>query len=228
MTERKDSELTVERLSAMLEILKPVLDDEELFNPTERFPKLDTVDYKKGITDFALEVSTDRKTMFEQFKKRFQQVEKATVSICCYNAVYDILELCKKTDLSVVTVEPGCSGPSIHVVFKAKSSYGRRFLANLYLHCYYGKFIKRRMWYDLGNTHGIKNITIIDPKEYLPINLYPQMKICESCSKIDSSMTCSGCEIARYCNSDCQKKHWRKHKKDCAKWKDSTFETIEV
>lgn len=30
-------------------------------------------------------------------------------------------------------------------------------------------------------------------------------------------MICKGCEKARYCNDDCYKSHWKKHKKDCKK-----------
>merc|ERR1712008_144399 len=27
--------------------------------------------------------------------------------------------------------------------------------------------------------------------------------------------TCSGCAVAKYCSSDCQKQHWKKHKTIC-------------
>ena len=39
---------------------------------------------------------------------------------------------------------------------------------------------------------------------------------CDACGK--GSMTllrCKKCKLARYCNADCQKKHWRLHKKEC-------------
>lgn len=29
---------------------------------------------------------------------------------------------------------------------------------------------------------------------------------------------CSGCKVAYYCNTDCQKKHWKGHKPTCLRW----------
>jgi len=41
----------------------------------------------------------------------------------------------------------------------------------------------------------------------------------EICAAIDCENTgtkkCSGCLVARYCSSDCQKTHWNDHKREC-------------
>jgi len=45
--------------------------------------------------------------------------------------------------------------------------------------------------------------------------------ICANCDKgeecIDSLKTCSKCNMAKYCNRECQLAHWPQHKKDCKK-----------
>lgn len=44
---------------------------------------------------------------------------------------------------------------------------------------------------------------------------------CICCGSIEASMgdhkVCSGCDNVRYCNRDCQKAHWKEHKKKCKK-----------
>merc|ERR1719473_2505829 len=45
-------------------------------------------------------------------------------------------------------------------------------------------------------------------------------KCCAYCGNQDPRtifMICTGCEKARYCNDDCYKKHWKKHKIHCKK-----------
>jgi len=47
------------------------------------------------------------------------------------------------------------------------------------------------------------------------------LNACAACGAPDASLTCGGCRpragisVARYCHSECQKKHWRRHKRDC-------------
>ena len=39
---------------------------------------------------------------------------------------------------------------------------------------------------------------------------------CDNCRIIlDNPMTCSKCKAATYCNLDCQRSHWKEHKKVC-------------
>ena len=38
---------------------------------------------------------------------------------------------------------------------------------------------------------------------------------CGNCGKSESHMVCSGCKKIRYCGRDCQKEHWKVHKKTC-------------
>ena len=41
-------------------------------------------------------------------------------------------------------------------------------------------------------------------------------RICLQClSSVKSLLTCSRCQSAHYCNSDCQRQHWPIHKKNC-------------
>jgi hypothetical protein len=38
---------------------------------------------------------------------------------------------------------------------------------------------------------------------------------CSSCNKLGIMSTCKQCKRARYCDVECQAKHWRRHKHDC-------------
>lgn len=41
-------------------------------------------------------------------------------------------------------------------------------------------------------------------------------KICGYCKKYNkSARLCNGCQMVRYCNTDCQKSHWKVHQKTC-------------
>jgi len=45
---------------------------------------------------------------------------------------------------------------------------------------------------------------------------------CGLCN-IESKLRCSQCQIQKYCSKECQKKHWKEHKKNCGK---SVYRTI--
>ena len=61
---------------------------------------------------------------------------------------------------------------------------------------------------------------------YLPIvskgcsTLTGGLKSCSLCGKMEKKRkqmkSCSACKTVQYCNRECQKAHWKKHKKDCA------------
>lgn len=54
-----------------------------------------------------------------------------------------------------------------------------------------------------NDVDGIKtNVAQVDP-------------MCHTCFKGDAPMRCSECKLARYCDSTCQKKHWKTHKPVC-------------
>lgn len=38
---------------------------------------------------------------------------------------------------------------------------------------------------------------------------------CSNCGKDGSLRPCSRCHIVRYCSKDCQRQHWREHRRDC-------------
>ena len=45
-----------------------------------------------------------------------------------------------------------------------------------------------------------------------------KFKECENChtEKLDRIRVCSACKRVAYCNSDCQKEHWKTHKQTCS------------
>jgi len=41
-------------------------------------------------------------------------------------------------------------------------------------------------------------------------------KVCASCQGVSGKLlTCSVCEVTHYCNRECQKKDWKRHKTEC-------------
>eukprot|EP01083_Nonionella_stella_P030425 83403_1 len=40
-------------------------------------------------------------------------------------------------------------------------------------------------------------------------------RTCSSCKHKDAKLRCSGCKAVYYCNEDCQRNHWKVHKKEC-------------
>lgn len=58
--------------------------------------------------------------------------------------------------------------------------------------------------------HGLSSSTVI------PV---PKSKTCSTCEKPETIeaplLTCGGCKKAFYCNKECQKSNWKKHKLDC-------------
>lgn len=49
------------------------------------------------------------------------------------------------------------------------------------------------------------------------------VKICHCCQKTSDEKlpTCSRCKIVGYCNRECQRKDWPKHKLECKLFKDT-------
>ena len=43
------------------------------------------------------------------------------------------------------------------------------------------------------------------------------VRCCAECGEEGgaSLKTCKSCKLVKYCNADCQKNHWPKHKKEC-------------
>ena len=62
------------------------------------------------------------------------------------------------------------------------------------------------------------------PSKYYPENKSPDLTLtgigeisrCTYCSKASNELKmCLACHAAQYCNKECQKKHWRDHKREC-------------
>ena len=54
------------------------------------------------------------------------------------------------------------------------------------------------------------NVAFLHAKIIVPLDE------CYNCEELSSHLLqCSKCKKAKYCNSDCQTKHWSKHKNDC-------------
>jgi len=54
---------------------------------------------------------------------------------------------------------------------------------------------------------------VIDPPQYAPPLRDPECAFCHS--KTGTLKRCLGCKEVSYCNTKCQKRHWKKHKPDC-------------
>ena len=56
-----------------------------------------------------------------------------------------------------------------------------------------------------------------------------ERRVCNTCSAVEKLpkklKTCRDCKITYYCDGICQKKNWKKHKKECKKIKDE-FKTL--
>lgn len=51
---------------------------------------------------------------------------------------------------------------------------------------------------------------------------------CSSCSKKGALMRCTRCQGTRYCDSACQRLHWKSHKKECTQlWEDGSV-TVDI
>ncbi len=48
---------------------------------------------------------------------------------------------------------------------------------------------------------------------------------CAGCGSLDATWRCGACKIINYCSKQCQKNHFKQHKKDCCKEKASEEET---
>ena len=42
-------------------------------------------------------------------------------------------------------------------------------------------------------------------------------KSCNNCGKMENLKLCSRCRSVFYCSVDCQRSHWKQHKKTCNK-----------
>lgn len=43
---------------------------------------------------------------------------------------------------------------------------------------------------------------------------------CMQCNKSSRLLTCTRCQVMYYCDADCQRRHWKSHKRDCLAVKD--------
>jgi hypothetical protein len=82
-------------------------------------------------------------------------------------------------------------------------------------------------WYDDRNTYMTCRVAFYsrktstewkhDKPHLLDFTFEPRRKsTCGECKKKDYGYKkCSGCEITRYCSTECQHKHWKAHKAQC-------------
>lgn len=50
---------------------------------------------------------------------------------------------------------------------------------------------------------------------------------CAQCDKVGTHRSCDKCRIVVYCSRDCQKLHWKKHKRECAKLSMEKVQTVQ-
>jgi hypothetical protein len=55
-------------------------------------------------------------------------------------------------------------------------------------------------------------VSVEIPWQEIPL---PWLKTCFKCGRPNCTQQCSICRIARYCSAECQKAHWKIHKKVC-------------
>ncbi|KAJ3075417.1 hypothetical protein HK102_005622 [Quaeritorhiza haematococci] len=79
---------------------------------------------------------------------------------------------------------------------------------------------------DFGETEDFASMThdiarVLEQKKQRPLStesmeVFARFQVCLSCGNSSVKLKrCSGCGSARYCDEECQKKHWKEHKKHC-------------
>ncbi len=75
-------------------------------------------------------------------------------------------------------------------------------------------------WFATGNTTEpmtgqiLHDLTLTENTELMQILIH--RNTCESCKAfMKRPKRCSGCNIAWYCSTTCQKQHWKEHKPKC-------------
>lgn len=64
------------------------------------------------------------------------------------------------------------------------------------------------------NRFGVVGLNLLDPSFFAGIETVEDE--CNACGKYDENLLrCGRCHQARYCNAECQKKAWKKHKQVC-------------
>jgi hypothetical protein len=64
-----------------------------------------------------------------------------------------------------------------------------------------------------------KKENVLTPEKYKKIIavLFRSLKICSCCEKIKPESVCACCKLVYYCNIECQKRDWKRHKLWCCK-----------
>ena len=72
--------------------------------------------------------------------------------------------------------------------------------------------------------HIFKPPKIIKPNLWkLEEDRQSKLNKCGHCHKIQALYRCGGCRQIRYCDRECQQKHWREHQKDC-NWRSNSHD----
>jgi TPR repeat protein len=85
--------------------------------------------------------------------------------------------------------------------------------------------IARKWWTKAANQGQVGAIKLLKTPEKIERTTTTSSSRCSACgkpkSKYQKLRKCSGCHAVQYCNTECQKKHWKigGHKKDCKKLK---------
>jgi TPR repeat protein len=87
--------------------------------------------------------------------------------------------------------------------------------------------IARKWWTKAANQGQENAIKFLKASEKIERRTTTSSSRCSACGKPKSKnqklRKCSGCHVVQYCNTECQKKHWKigigGHKKKCKKLK---------
>ncbi|KAI0066246.1 hypothetical protein BV25DRAFT_1913017 [Artomyces pyxidatus] len=94
--------------------------------------------------------------------------------------------------------------------------------ANVYFHnvcnAVEGQCARNLRMMDREMAQNTGHPSTLDTRVYLPGGPYPLAASCVKCNKetdIKTLKKCGGCQLTRYCGTECQRSDWKRHKEFC-------------